>query len=53
MRINTGAGQFSNTGRYGRLKDYAEEYAFTLVAHGLKQQIVKDKKFEAYRKEKK
>ena len=37
MRINMGAGHFSNTGRYGRLKDYAEEYAFTLIAHGIKQ----------------
>jgi oligopeptidase B len=35
MRINMGAGHFSNTGRYGRLKDYAEEYAFALVAHGI------------------
>ncbi len=33
MRINMGAGHFSNSGRYGRLKDYAEEYAFMLVAH--------------------
>jgi oligopeptidase B len=37
MRINMGAGHFSNTGRYGRLKDYAEEYAFALIAHGIKQ----------------
>ena len=37
MRINMGAGHFSNTGRYGRLKDYAEEYAFTLIAHGIEQ----------------
>ena len=36
MRINMGAGHFSNSGRYGRLKDYAEEYAFTLLAHGIK-----------------
>jgi oligopeptidase B len=35
MRINMGAGHFSNTGRYGRLKDNAEEYAFTLIAHGI------------------
>lgn len=35
MRINMGAGHFSNSGRYGRLKDYAEEYAFMLVAHGI------------------
>jgi len=31
MRINMGAGHFANSGRYGRLKDYAEEYAFTLL----------------------
>jgi oligopeptidase B len=37
MRINMGAGHFSNTGRYGRLKDYAEEYAFAVIAHGIKQ----------------
>jgi oligopeptidase B len=37
MRINMGAGHFSNSGRYGRLKDYAEEYAFTLLAHGIKE----------------
>jgi oligopeptidase B len=36
MRINMGAGHFANSGRYGRLKDYAEEYAFTLLAHGIK-----------------
>jgi oligopeptidase B len=35
MRINMGAGHFSNTGRYGRLKDSAEEYAFALFAHGI------------------
>jgi oligopeptidase B len=35
MRINMGAGHFSNTGRYGRLKDTAEEYAFALIAHGI------------------
>ncbi len=35
MRINMGAGHFSNTGRYGRLKDSAEEYAFALIAHGI------------------
>ena len=37
MRINMGAGHFSNTGRYGRLKDSAEEYAFALIAHGIEQ----------------
>jgi oligopeptidase B len=35
MRINMGAGHFANSGRYGLLKDYAEEYAFTLLAHGI------------------
>ena len=35
MRINMGAGHFANSGRYGRLKDYAEEYAFMLRAHGI------------------
>ena len=35
MRINMGAGHFANSGRYGRLRDYAEEYAFTLLAHGI------------------
>ena len=33
MRMNMGAGHFANSGRYGRLRDYAEEYAFTLLAH--------------------
>lgn len=36
MRINMGAGHFANSGRYGRLQDYAEEYAFMLLAHGIK-----------------
>lgn len=35
MRINMGAGHFANSGRYGRLRDYAEEYAFMFVAHGI------------------
>ncbi len=35
MRMNMGAGHFANSGRYGRLKDYAEEYAFMLLAHGI------------------
>lgn len=35
MRINMGAGHFSNSGRYGRLQDYAEEYAFMFLAHGI------------------
>lgn len=35
MRINMGAGHFSNSGRYGRLRDYAEEYAFILASHGI------------------
>lgn len=36
MRINMGAGHFANSGRYGRLQDYAQEYAFTLLAHGIR-----------------
>ncbi|MFT6032957.1 MAG: oligopeptidase B [Arenicella sp.] len=35
MRINMSAGHFSNSGRYGRLKDYAEEYAFMFLAHAM------------------
>jgi oligopeptidase B len=35
MRINMGAGHFANSGRYGRLKDYAEEFAFILLSHGI------------------
>ncbi len=35
MRINMGAGHFANSGRYGRLKDYAEEYTFMFLAHGI------------------
>ena len=35
QRINMGAGHFANTGRYGRLKDYAEEYVFMFLAHGI------------------
>lgn len=37
MRMNMGAGHFANSGRYGRLMDYAEEYAFTLLSHGIDQ----------------
>ena len=37
MRINMGAGHFANSGRYGRLKDYAEEYAFMFLAHGIEE----------------
>lgn len=37
MRMNMGAGHFSNSGRYGRLKDYAEEYAFMFLAHGIEE----------------
>ncbi|MFQ3251029.1 MAG: oligopeptidase B [Glaciecola sp.] len=37
MRINMGAGHFSNSGRYGRLRDYAEEYAFMLASHHISQ----------------
>ncbi len=35
MRMNMGAGHFSNSGRYGRLKDFAEETAFMFLAHGI------------------
>lgn len=35
MRMNMGAGHFANSGRYGRLRDYAEEYTFILLAHGI------------------
>jgi oligopeptidase B len=35
MRINMGAGHFANSGRYGRLRDYAEEFSFMLNAHGI------------------
>ena len=35
MRMNMGAGHFANSGRYGRLRDTAEEYAFMLLAHGI------------------
>lgn len=35
MRMNMGAGHFANSGRYGRLRDYAEEYAFMFAAHGI------------------
>lgn len=35
MRMNMGAGHFANSGRFGRLRDYAEEYAFMLLAHGI------------------
>ncbi|MDM7861764.1 S9 family peptidase [Alteromonas sp. ASW11-36] len=35
MRMNMGAGHFANSGRYGRLADRAEEYAFQLLAHGI------------------
>ncbi len=35
MRMNMGAGHFANSGRYGRLKDYAEEYVFMFLAHGI------------------
>ena len=37
MRMNMGAGHFANSGRYGRLKDRAEEYAFQLLAHQIKE----------------
>ncbi|MDO6713294.1 S9 family peptidase [Aliiglaciecola sp. 2_MG-2023] len=35
MRINMGAGHFANSGRYGRLRDYAEELVFMLKSHGI------------------
>ena len=35
MRINMGAGHFANSGRYGRLRDHAEEFAFMLASHGI------------------
>ncbi|RMA82656.1 S9 family peptidase [Umboniibacter marinipuniceus] len=35
MRMNMGAGHFANSGRYGRLRDYAEEYTFILMSHGI------------------
>ncbi|WP_250207184.1 S9 family peptidase [Alteromonas oceanisediminis] len=35
MRMNMGAGHFANSGRYGKLRDSAEEYAFELLAHGI------------------
>ena len=35
MRMNMGAGHFANSGRYGRLRDYAEEYTFLLLSHGI------------------
>ncbi|MBX2848590.1 MAG: prolyl oligopeptidase family serine peptidase, partial [Acidiferrobacterales bacterium] len=37
MRMNMGAGHFANSGRYGRLRDYAEEYSFILLAHNIAQ----------------
>jgi len=37
MRMNMSAGHFANSGRYGRLLDIAEEYAFILTAHGISQ----------------
>ncbi len=33
MRMNMSAGHYANSGRYGRLLDAAEEYAFILVSH--------------------
>jgi oligopeptidase B len=35
MRTNMSAGHYANSGRYGKLRDLAEEYAFILAAHGL------------------
>lgn len=33
MRMNMSAGHYANSGRYGRLLDAAEEYAFILASH--------------------
>lgn len=35
MRMHMGAGHFSSSGRFARLKDDAEEYTFMLLAHGI------------------
>ncbi|AWB69120.1 S9 family peptidase [Saccharobesus litoralis] len=35
MRMHMGAGHFSSSGRYARLKDDAQEFAFMLLAHGI------------------
>jgi len=35
LRTNMGAGHNDTSGRYGQLQDRAEEYAFTLLAHGI------------------
>ncbi|NTS77117.1 S9 family peptidase [Catenovulum sp. SM1970] len=35
MRMHMGAGHFSSSGRYARLLDYAQEFAFMLKAHGI------------------
>jgi len=35
MRMHMGAGHFASSGRYERLKDYAEEFAFMLTAHNM------------------
>ena len=35
MRMNMGSGHFANSGRFGRLKDYAQEYSFVLRSHGI------------------
>lgn len=37
MRTNMSAGHYANSGRYGKLRDLAEEYAFILAAHGLQE----------------
>ncbi len=36
MRMNMGAGHFANSGRFGRLRDRAEEMAFQILAHSSK-----------------
>ncbi|WP_111977017.1 S9 family peptidase [Algibacillus agarilyticus] len=35
MRMHMGAGHFSSSGRFARLKDDAEEFTFMLLAHGI------------------
>ena len=34
-RMNMGSGHIANSGRFGRLKDYAQEYSFVLRSHGI------------------
>jgi oligopeptidase B len=37
MRMHMGAGHFSSSGRFARLKDDAQEFAFMLLAHGIQE----------------